>query len=175
MFAYLALPSCSLLLTYDTSLAIRFLSFKPGKQLFCLNKCGLRNDISSKTRAAIPLYRARERTNESIKPISRAIPRAGSLRDVKSGIVDSREVSEGPSVSSSGIGSIRCISLSSISYGRGRKTDSRSEHLGCEGAASAAVVRFYPFESRSTGGSSSESLSRAKKKRDGIRASKGLR
>lgn len=97
MFAYLALPSCSLLLTYDTSLAIRFLSFKPGKQLFCLNKCGLRNDISSKTRAAIPLYRARERTNESIKPISRAIPRAGSLRDVKSGIVEaeSKEPKEG--------------------------------------------------------------------------------
>ncbi len=37
--------------------------------------------------------------------------------------------------------------------------------------ASAAVVRFYPFESRSTGGSSSESLSQAKKKRDGIHSS----
>jgi len=106
MFAYPALPSCSLLLTYDTSLAIRFLSFKP--QLFCLKKSGLRNDISSKTGDPYPsLYRARERTNESIKPISRSIPRASSLRDEKSGIVDSREVSEGPSVSSSGIGSIR--------------------------------------------------------------------
>ncbi len=78
---------------------------------------------------------------------------ASSLRDEKSGIVDSREVSEGPSVSSSGIGSIRglgsirSLSLSSISYGSGRRTDSISEHLGCEGAASAAVVRFYPFES----------------------------
>ena len=160
MFAYPALPSCSLLLTYDTSLAIRFLSFKPGKLLFCLKKSGLRN--ASKTRAAIPLYRARERTNESIKPMSRSIPRASSLRDGKSGIVDSREVSEGPSVSSSGIGSIRglgsirSISLSSISYGSGRSTDSIRSHLGCEGTASAAVVRFYPFEWRSTGGSSSE-------------------
>ena len=59
-----------------------------------------------------------------------------SLGYGKSGIIDSREVSEGPSVSSSGIGSIRglgsirSISLSSISYGSGRSTDSISEHLG---------------------------------------------
>lgn len=39
-----------------------------------------------------------------------------------------------------GLGSIRSISLSSISYGSGRSTDSISEHLGCEGTASAAVV-----------------------------------
>lgn len=31
MFAYLALLSCSLLLTYETSLAARFLPFKPAK------------------------------------------------------------------------------------------------------------------------------------------------
>lgn len=70
MFAYLALPSCSLLLTYDTSLAIRFLSFKPGKQLFCLNKSGLRNDISSKTRAAIPILRFIGRVRERTRALS---------------------------------------------------------------------------------------------------------
>ena len=147
MFAYPDLPSCSLLLTYDTSLAIRFLSFKPGKQLFCLKKSGLRNDIYSKTRAAIPILRFIGRVRERTRALSQYEPvPSSSFRDGKSGIVDSREVSEGPSVSSSGIGSIRglgsirSISLSSISYGSGRSTDSISEHLGCEGTASAAVV-----------------------------------
>ena len=92
------------------------------------------------------LYWARKRKNESIKPISRSIPRASSLCEGKSGIVDSREVSEGPSVSSSdigsirGLGSIRNISFSSISYGSDKITDSISEHLECEGTTSATVV-----------------------------------
>ena len=34
MFTYMDLPSCSLLLIYDTSIAIPFLSFKPGNNFF---------------------------------------------------------------------------------------------------------------------------------------------
>lgn len=66
MLAYPALPSCSLLLTYETSLAICFLSFKPGKQLFCLGYemiSPVRHEISFRSfLREIPLQAIKDQT-----------------------------------------------------------------------------------------------------------------